>query len=296
MEKQMKKISTVLLSSFLFLFISVSLLQAKDGQLIGKISRINMQNGEITISAPNAGETIKMGDKLYSRINNKVVIMVSTFPMMAQSKCRFVPGYKNYINSIKNGDPVYRYISGIESESDNDVVKASGSVNELAMLCGNEIRSPMIKSYMLLLGDGADPEYPSGNDFSGFIDSFTNSHAGAEIIQTNIGYMYSYKIKGVALNFESRANGLFLTEIILYNEAADGYSKYKLPLPEKLLFEDLRGDVEKKIGITKSSGGEGMIPFWAKYNSFGLKITYWSTDVKDMRNKIRYISVMKPTN
>lgn len=251
-------------------FISFSEVYALEGKNAGTIRSVKAATGEIVIAISD-GRTINMGEKLYFRKAGKPVLMTAVFPMMASARCRLLPGYNAYLQDVKNGLTVFTYVDGIEKETDSKVINNSGSINELAMLCGKSFDSVQVKNYMKALGE--NPEIYNSTD----------------------SIYYSYKDKGVSVMFERRDGGLFLRAVFLYNTGADKFSRYLLALPEKLSFDDTRAVVEEKLGLPDSSGGNGSINYWVNYSNFGLGITYDSKAQFDKTILMHHISISKPS-
>ena len=85
------KRKTIALLAFLTLAASAGIFTTAysyDGKVLGRIYDVNRRTGEIQVRDPEAAKNIRMGDKLYVRIDNEMVIMKSTEPMMTISKCR----------------------------------------------------------------------------------------------------------------------------------------------------------------------------------------------------------------
>jgi hypothetical protein len=267
-----------------------SLAAGDEAKLIGKVKVVDVTKGEISVIMASSAVQVALGDKFYMLIDNKPVLITATFPMMSQTKCKLVPGYKDYIKKITVGAQVYKYTKDIDKKIDDTEMKSKGSVKELVMLCGNSFFSDNVKTYMAMLGDGSYPPAPNSSSLSNL---FSGSQKNIEIYRHQYGYYYSYKKKGVSLKFDDTQNGFVLTEIILYNEASNGFSKYDQTLPENLTFSDTRSSVEKKIGKPKETGGEGMIPFWASYSHLGFIVTYKSMSITDMNNEIFFVTIKR---
>ncbi|MCP4137998.1 MAG: hypothetical protein GY754_43950 [bacterium] len=259
------KFSALLITLFIITIFSTP----SEAASLGKIRKINRASGEIIVISSGA-KRIRMGQKLYLKVNNKIVVLRASYPMMTVVKCRLLPGYYKYLGQIKKNTPIYRYKKEIETvvkKTYSEEAKTSGSVNELAMLCGKKFSDPRIESYMESLG--GKPE----------IKKFDNC------------YYYSYKHKGISLRFDDAD---ILTTLFLYSEGADDFKQYAKALPENLTFSDSRDSVEKKLGKFKKSGGNGAINFWVSYPDFGISITYTSKSTSSMTHKIRHIAVKRP--
>jgi hypothetical protein len=104
-------------------------------------------------------------------------------------------------------------------------------------------------------------------------------------------FYYLYEDKGISLRFDDMGN---LSAIFLYSEGADGYRQYQGKLPKGLAFQDIRKDIEEKLGSPEKSGGGGVIRFWSQYPNIGIGIGYVSKSTSDMLNRIHHISLSKP--
>lgn len=267
---KLKFFKTFLSSAVFMLFIVSDYSFAAEGVNIGKISEINKNSGEITVASTKAAESIRMGDFLYIRIKGKVVMMKATFPMMTVAKCRLLPGYGKYLNEISKNNQVFAYVKGIEKESDDNVIKKSGSSKELSMLCDKPINSPNIKKFIKQLG----------NDYT--------------VSQRSDSFYYSWKTKGISLRFNKQTNPNVLTTIFIYNQGADGFSKYPYEWPEKILPTDLREDVEKKIGVI-----DGIRDDYNTYPEFGIGLSYEKQSAlypesDPKKRRIHHIYIQKP--
>jgi len=112
MFNSVKKISLILTAISVITFVCMPLM-AKDGPVAGKIDSINKKTKEIVINT-ESGKTLKMGDKIYVRIDGQPVILEVTFPMMTTSKCKPEKKNEKKFSSITKGLTVYRYEKGIE--------------------------------------------------------------------------------------------------------------------------------------------------------------------------------------
>ncbi len=98
------------------------LLSSPEGDKVADVYKLDIKNGEVIIGSPNASDNIKMGDLLYVRIDGKVVLLRTSFPMMTSAKCK--PEGKNYILWTKaiKGMAVYRFKNGIEDQ-ENEIAQ-----------------------------------------------------------------------------------------------------------------------------------------------------------------------------
>jgi len=105
-------------------------LMAKDGIVAGRIESINKKTKEVVINT-ESGKPLKMGDKIYVRVDGQPVIMKVTFPMMTTSKSK--PEKKNdkKFTSITKGLTVYMYEKGIENVETEIVEETSYAGNPL---------------------------------------------------------------------------------------------------------------------------------------------------------------------
>jgi len=106
-------VNKVFLAAFIAGICLTVSLSAKDGDIAGKVSSVNKNTKEVVVNS-TSGKTLKLGDRIYVRVDGEPVIMKVTFPMMTTSKCK--PEKKNdkNIGAITKGLTVYRYEPGIE--------------------------------------------------------------------------------------------------------------------------------------------------------------------------------------
>jgi hypothetical protein len=81
------------------------------------------------------------------------------------------------------------------------------------------------------------------------------------------------------------------TAIFLYTAGADGHQQYEGEMPEGLRLTHCRCDVENALGRPPITGGDGVIPFWARYPEKGLQVHYASESTSDLRNRIHHVTV-----
>ena len=123
------KMKSSIVSAMMFAAVILcgTMLMAFDGEQIGKIGEVNTVTGEVVVQSPQAAAKIKMGSKLYVRINGKVVIMTATYPMQTVAKCKLIPSNAGYLGQIGKGIPVYGYIAGMENV-DNAATAKGGNL------------------------------------------------------------------------------------------------------------------------------------------------------------------------
>ncbi len=117
MKRERLTRGTLLLGGILILLMSgygLSTLLAVDGPLIGSVGKIIKGRGEIVVKSKKAGQTIRMGDKMYVRIDGKVAVMEAIFPMQSIAKCRLLPKYRSFLKRLKPNMPVYKYLPAVE--------------------------------------------------------------------------------------------------------------------------------------------------------------------------------------
>lgn len=257
----------ILICSLLIVSFHSIFSQSSKHTKVGTVHGINASSREIII-ATRAG-SMQMGQKVFTLIGGKSVLLISTFPMMTKTNARLLPGYGRYLPEIKKGMIVYAYEKAIDSQSDQAVIKKSGSVSELAMLCGKPIESDNVKEYLAHLGSDYEESRPDQWLF------------------------YEYKKSGISVKFLVSDSVTRVSHIFLYNEGADKFRAYSLELPENLDFRDTRDAVEKKLG----KPAEIKFPYLTLgvlYPAFGLRIDYATLSPDDMNAKIHHIVVGNP--
>ncbi len=116
------------LFAILIVLCSAASVSAMDGEVAGKIGKIDKPSAEIAVNTGDNGDQIKMGDKLYVRIDGIPVIMKATFPMLTLVKCRLDNEYKNRLKDLKQGMTVYKYKPGILNSAETGTDKAHPSL------------------------------------------------------------------------------------------------------------------------------------------------------------------------
>lgn len=106
------KPSLIITAIYVIMFAGIPL-TAKDGPVAGRVDSVNKNSKEIIVNV-ESGKSLKMGERVYVRINGEPLILKVTFPMMTTSKCK--PEKKNdkRFSSISKGLTVYMYEKGIE--------------------------------------------------------------------------------------------------------------------------------------------------------------------------------------
>ncbi len=99
-------------TSFLFQYAS-----AEEEIQAGVIYQIKEYSGEVTISSPVAGETLKMGDALYIKIGTAKVILKVTFPMQTVARCTVLPHHRGFMAQLAAGMPVFKYQTGADLQT-----------------------------------------------------------------------------------------------------------------------------------------------------------------------------------
>jgi len=115
------------------------------------------------------------------------------------------------------------------------------------------------------------------------------SNLGTPIIDRySDSYYYSFKPEGISLDFTTYD---MLQAIFFYSEGADGYNQYQDNLPFGLSFQNTRKEIESILGPPDSSGGDGVINYWASYRSKGIGIKYNTKRTDDMNARIYDMSI-----
>lgn len=104
-------------------------------------------------------------------------------------------------------------------------------------------------------------------------------------------FFYCWPRSGLDVGFDERG---MTTAIFLYAAGADGHRQYEGEMPEGLRFTHCRCDVENTLGRPPITGGDDLIPFWARYPDKGLQIHYVSKSTYDLRNRIHHITFETP--
>jgi len=92
-------------------------------EAVGRIGSVNTASGELLVNVPTTGRVLRMGERLYVRIEGVVVLMKATFPMSTTSRCRLEPRYARSLSKLKPGMTVYRYYPVVEDEKKDDAKK-----------------------------------------------------------------------------------------------------------------------------------------------------------------------------
>lgn len=90
---------------------------SKDGRHVGIVGSVNNSTKEIIVNTLK-DKTLELGEQVYVRINGKVTVMKTTFPMMTTSKCALEKQYIKQINNMYTGMSVYKYETGVEEPGD----------------------------------------------------------------------------------------------------------------------------------------------------------------------------------
>ena len=107
-------ITVVCAASVLF---TSSFLHASDGKKIATVSSIDRKKGEVIARYASAETPMKIGDKVYVRVNEKPVVLETVFPMMTTCRLKPAAGQKSLLASIQSGADIFRYVPGIENET-----------------------------------------------------------------------------------------------------------------------------------------------------------------------------------
>ncbi len=110
----LRKFYRISLASLCLVFIMIYYIPSYglDGAVIGKVNSVNKKTKEIIVNT-ESGKVLKLGDKVYVRIEETPVILKVTFPMLTTLKCKPDKNNKNF-SLIAKGQTVYKYEPGIE--------------------------------------------------------------------------------------------------------------------------------------------------------------------------------------
>lgn len=118
----MKHLNKTCLILTLFTIASSGILHSKSGQIkVGEVTGVDKKSGEIIVGSPSSGDTIKMGDLLYVRIDGKIVQLRAVFPMMTISKCKAEGKNRALWKMINKGMPVYRFTDGTTDSTEVNI-------------------------------------------------------------------------------------------------------------------------------------------------------------------------------
>jgi len=148
----------------LFIAVFPTILISADGKLTGKIGSIDTGKKEIIINI-ESGRNVKMGEKLYVRIDDKVVIMEATFPMLTTAKCKLVKGSTEYFKQLEKGIRVYKYDKSAVEDKDSDKEKneqTAGKPGEIRKFGNTEM--VYIEGGTFTMGSPESEEYRSSDE------------------------------------------------------------------------------------------------------------------------------------
>lgn len=95
------------------------------GKIAGTVIQINESKREIVIRCADAKVPINMGCRLYVPMENAIVPLEVSFPMMASATCKLPAAFSSYIKSIIKGQTVY-FGSGPITTSDRMIITTVG--------------------------------------------------------------------------------------------------------------------------------------------------------------------------
>lgn len=113
----MKLVRPVLYSVIVAAVVSIFTMQgfsAPEGNRVGTISSVDDVKKEVFVRKDKPGSGIKTGDKLYARIDGKVIMLEAVNPMFAQVKCRAVKA--SDFSLFRSDMKIYLYSSEITDE------------------------------------------------------------------------------------------------------------------------------------------------------------------------------------
>lgn len=109
-----KNLILILFSVFLAFSVIILKNSIAESSMLALVNSIDYSKGEIIITTKGRGDTVKMGDLLYIKIDGNIVLLRAVFPMMTITKCK-AEGKNSYLwRKAEKGFPVYRYEAGIE--------------------------------------------------------------------------------------------------------------------------------------------------------------------------------------
>jgi hypothetical protein len=160
-----------------------------------------------------------------------------------------------------------------ESRAEGDIVAAPGTqpfnnATSLQQSIGQELQSDGLRQLI-----GKLPGLP--------MLAFTTDNA----FVTSHEWGMSYSLQGRT----------FLVRLIaIYGEDVEGFHAYRGELPLGISIDDVRQDIESKLGSPPESSGGGATPYCAEYKQIGIIIDYRGNDPHDAKNRIARITLLKP--
>lgn len=97
---------------------------------------------------------------------------------------------------------------------------------------------------------------------------------------------HSYKHYGLSLHIKNE----IISAVFLYAQGADDFDAYAGELPVGLSWADARRDVERKLGAATATGGDGVIPFWARHQH-GVSVSYRDKSTTDLDNPLHHLTL-----
>lgn len=113
-----------------FILASAAILMSGNGRLIGKIGSINSGKKEIIVNV-GKGRMIRMGEQLYVRVGDEIVIMEATFPMQTTVKCRLQKASAGFFNSLEKDMNVYKYDRAAIEGSPDGVAEVACQIEDI---------------------------------------------------------------------------------------------------------------------------------------------------------------------
>ncbi|PKL16290.1 MAG: hypothetical protein CVV49_17025 [Spirochaetae bacterium HGW-Spirochaetae-5] len=107
------KIITLIFSAITFLSAGIANSEP-EGISVGVVQSIDLKSGILTVATSGKGDPIKMGDLLYIRVDDKVVLLRATFPMMTTSKCKPEGKNRKLFHKAEKNMEVFRFKRGVE--------------------------------------------------------------------------------------------------------------------------------------------------------------------------------------
>lgn len=125
------KYKTLIIAAVSIYIITLSpILMSGDGKYVGKIGSIDKDKKEVIVNI-ESGSGIRMGEELYVRIDDKVVVMEATFPMQTTARCKLLKTGAGYFKNLEQGMSVYKYDRAVIKDHDKKSTNKAGQVEKI---------------------------------------------------------------------------------------------------------------------------------------------------------------------